>query len=340
MLRKLISVSCFLLFNTIVFSQKDSIILVNNQVLIGEIISMEHSILVFETSYSDSDFKIKWGKVNEIYSKRNFILILSDLTRFKSTINTDFNNKENVILNNNGKTVTTTLNNVTSLDPFTKETFSKQIDLAFATGFSLTKENNFKQLSLNSKIEYKDFKWNFLNSFNLVYSSQDNTDGISRYEMNLNVHRFSKKDWYLSSGIDLLSNSAQQLRLRTTSSLGIGYFFKKNNRLYFGIGSGLAYNIERYKNTDDSRNSLESYFAAELNKYDIGDFSILTSAILSPSLTEKGRVRFDCKFNLKYDITSRFYLNANLTYNLDNQSVTGSPKGNYVFQTTIGWDND
>ena len=44
--------------------------------------------------------------------------------------------------------------------------------------------------------------------------------------------------------------------------------------------------------------------------------------------------------DLKYDITSRFYLNANLTYNLDNQSVTGSPKGNYVFQTTIGWDND
>ena len=77
-------------------------------------------------------------------------------------------------------------------------------------------------------------------------------------------------------------------------------FIKKTNSLYFGAGAGLAFNNENYTIASDSKSSMESYFGTELNKYGIGNLSILTSAILSPSITEKGRVRFDFKFNLKY----------------------------------------
>ena len=68
----------FLLVSNIIFSQKDSIILSNADVLIGEIKSMEKNILVFETSYSDSDFKIKWHRVKEIYSDRTFTISLTN----------------------------------------------------------------------------------------------------------------------------------------------------------------------------------------------------------------------------------------------------------------------
>jgi len=331
----------FVLFiSTFLYSQKDSIKLANGQVLVGKIESMEKSILLFSTSFSDGDFKIKWWKLKEIYSKRVFIMSLSDGRRFNSTINTDSISKKDIIIIDKGEKVTTTLNRVTSLDPFSNGSFLKRLDLAFDTGFSLTKANNFQQLTTNAKIDYKAFKWNFLNTFNLVYSRQDNTDDISRYEANINVQRFLKQDWFINGGVDLLSNSDQQLKLRTTSSLGAGYFIKKTNSLYFGTGAGLAYNIETYTDVVDSKNSLESYFAVELNKYDIGDFSILTSGTLSPSLTEKRRVRFDYKLSLKYDITSKLYLKAALTYNYDNQPVEGATEGDYTFQTTIGWDND
>lgn len=330
----------FLMLSFLGFSQKDSIKLASNQVLIGEVKSMDQSVLVFKTPYSDSDFKIKWWKVKEIYSKREFILTLTDGRRFNSSINSDSINKKNVILIKYGDTIKTSLNKVTSLDPFTGGSFLKRIELAFDTGFSLTKANNFQQLTMNAKVDYKASKWNYFNSFNLVYSRQDDTDDISRYEVNINVQRFLLKDWFLSGSIDLLSNSDQQLKLRSTGSLGAGYFITKTNSLYFGTGAGLAFNNENYTNSDDSRSSLESYFSADLNKYDIGDFSILTSATLSPSLTEKGRVRFDYKLNLKYDITSNLYLKTGMTYNFDNQPVKDATKGDYTFQTTIGWDND
>ena len=339
MKKKLLPVLFIFLLSNVLFSQKDSLKLGNDEILIGEIQSMDQSVLIFKTSFSDSDFKIKWRKVKEVYSKRFFIISLSDGSRFNSSINTDSIDKKHINLIDSGEKISTDLNKVTSLDPF-ESSFFKRLLVAIDAGFSSTKANNFQQLTANGKFDYKAFKWNFLTEFSLVYSRQDNTDNISRYEANINAQRFLPKEWYLSSGIDLLSNSDQKLKLRTTGSLGVGYFIKKNNNLYFGTGAGLAYNNETYTDVGDSKSSLESYVSTDFNKYDIGDFSILTSATLSPSITESGRVRFDYKFSLKYDLTSSIYLKSSLTYNYDNQPVQGASKGDYTFQITVGWDND
>lgn len=340
MLQKIAAVSFFLMISTLVFSQKkDSLKLNDNQVIIGEIQSMDQSVLVFKTSFSDSDFKIKWWKVKEVYSKRFFIITLSDGRRFNSSIATDSIDKKHVNLIDEGEKITTELNKVTSLDPF-ENSFFQRLEVAFDAGFSSTKANNFQQLTANATINYKAFKWNFLSGLSMVYSKQDNTDNISRYEGNFSTQRFLPKEWYLSGAVDLLSNSDQKLDLRTTGSLGGGYFIKKNNNLYFGTGAGLAYNHESYSDQESSQSSLESYISADFNKYDIGDFSILTSATLSPSLTQSGRLRFDYRFSLKYDLTSSIYLKSSLTYNFDNQAVEGATKGDYTFQITVGWDND
>ena len=42
------------------FAQRDSLIFKNNDVVVGEIKSMENSVIMVKTKYSDSDFKIKW----------------------------------------------------------------------------------------------------------------------------------------------------------------------------------------------------------------------------------------------------------------------------------------
>jgi len=339
MKKKLLSILFFLCLSNVLFSQKDSLRLDNNEIIIGEIQSMDQSILIFKTSFSDSDFKIKWWKVREIYSKRDFIITLSNGKRFYTSINSDSIHKKLIVLYDGEQKISTELKKVTSLDPYAS-TFFHRLEVAFDAGFSLTKANDFQQLTSNAKINYKASKWNFFNSFNLVYSRQDDTDDISRYEANINVQRFLPKEWYLSGGVDLLSNSDQELDLRTTGSLGTGYFIKKNNNLYFSAGAGLAFNNETYTDAIDSKNSMEAYLSSEFNKYDIGDFSILTSATLSPSITEKGRIRFDYKFNLKYDITSNLYIKSGFTLNYDNQPVKDATNADYTFQTTLGWDND
>ena len=287
--KRFILLLLLLCLNYIGKAQNDSIKLADGQILIGDVESLDQSILVFSTSFSDSDFKIKWWKVKEIYSKKQYIITLSDGKRFNSSISTDTINKRNVKLFHNSKVIYTAISKVTSLNPlFTN--FLKRLDASFDAGINLTKANNSQQITANALISYTTFNWSLLTTANLVFGKQDNTDDIQRYEGDFIVQRFLPENWYLNLGVDLLSNSDQQLKLRTKTSLGAGYFLIKNNNIYFGVGAGVALNNEAFSNiSEDKKNSMESYIGTKFNKYDIGDLSILSSAILYPSITEEKR---------------------------------------------------
>jgi len=81
-----------------VSAQTDSLILSNGDVIVGEIKSMDKGIIVIETDYSDSDFKIEWDKVTEIYSPRTALVTLSDGTRINEPINTNPDNPHQLII--------------------------------------------------------------------------------------------------------------------------------------------------------------------------------------------------------------------------------------------------
>ena len=340
MLKKYTSLFLFLLLSSVIFAQKDSIKLSNGNVLIGEVKSLDQSVLVFKTPYSDSDFNIKWSRVREFYSKRVFIISLVNGNRLHSSIKTDSTDLSKVILIQDDEIIKTELNKIVFIDPF-ESRFISRLEFSVDAGITLTKANNSKQITSNASLAYTAYKWNFSSNFNLVYSKQDSTDNISRYQGGITAQRYLKNEWFLQGLVDLLSSSDQKIKLRTTSSLGAGYYFKKNNNLSFGAGGGLALNNESYFDDPASaKNSMEAYFGSEFNKYDIGDLSLQSNAVFYPSLTEKGRVRLDFNFNLKYDLTSNFYIKSSITYNFDNQPVENTNKGDYTFQTTLGWDNN
>jgi len=320
------------------FSQNDSIILKNNIRIVGEIKNLDKSVLTLKTSFSDKDFRIKWQHVKEVYSDHFFIIALENGNRFSASINTDSINKNIVLLNAGGYILESQLKNIIYLDAIGKN-FLSRLTAEFDLGFTLTKANNSKQFTSNALLGYVANKWKVLGSFNTVLSSQDDVDDIKRIEGNIDFQWFLPKDWFLSTSANFLSNSDQKLHLRTTGKLGGGYSFINNNSMNFSTSAGLAYNNETYTDsTIDEKNSLEAYFGSQFDKYDIGDLSLLTSIFAYPSLTETGRFRADFKFDLKYDLPWDFYIKTGATYNYDNQPVEGATDGDYVLQTSFGWE--
>jgi hypothetical protein len=335
---KNLALAALLLISNLMFSQKDSLILVNKDVLIGKIESMEKNILVFGTSYSDSDFKIKWHKVKEIYSDRTFTVTLTSGQRFQSTIRTDSTNIKKVILKNEGVSFSEDLSKVILLDPYGTSFFSR-LEFNIDFGVTLTKANNFSQLSMNSGFLYDSNKWGVYGNFGLIRSTQDNTEDIQRMDAAAGFQWFLPKDWYAEFSVNFLSNNEQKIKLRTTLRLGPGYYFTRNNSLVFSASAGLALNNE--SSTDpfvDPNTSTEAYLGVYFNKYDINDFSVLTSIVFSPSLTEDNRFRTDFKLDLKYDLPWDLYVKVGATYNYDSQPVPGASKGDYVFETGFGWE--
>ncbi len=345
MLRKLLftSLSIFV-FTVFSQAQKDSLILNNGNVIVGEIKSMDKGVVQIETPYSDSDFKIEWGGIDEIYAKQTFLITLNDGTR----INGSFESKDSSITihDDEGNTSHVHLDDIVymnSLDDGFMSRLSANIDI----GFSLAKAQNQTQLTSNSRIGYLADLWSLDLYYNTLFSKQDETEDIQRNDFGIGYRYFLPKDWYLSADLNFLSNTEQSLDLRTVGKLGAGNYIVHSNRAYWGVGAGVSFNNEtfRFKGISDTdststNQSLEGYIGTELNLYDIGDLNLFTGATLYPSFTEPGRVRLDFNFDAKYDdlFIKDFYIRAGLTLNYDSQPPIAGKEVDYVFTTGFGWE--
>ncbi len=76
-------------FTSTVFAQKDSLILTNGDMMVGEIKSMDKGVLYMETPYSKNDFNIKWVEIREVYSSTRFLITLQDGSRINGNLHTN-----------------------------------------------------------------------------------------------------------------------------------------------------------------------------------------------------------------------------------------------------------
>lgn len=326
-----------LLCPVIVFSQNDSIKLANNDLLVGELKKMDKSVVTFKTKYSDKDFKIKWLQIAEINSDRVFIISLANGTRLTSTLHSVKDKKGTVVFEKGVNTQEEKLVDIVFLEPIGKNFLSRlTIDVDF--GITLTKANNLKQFTSNVSSTYLANKWRADGYFKNVLSKQDGIADVNRMEGEASAQYFLPGDWFVQASGIYLSNDEQKLKLRSTYKAGLGYFFIHNNQMYLGANAGLAKTSENYTDDTPSKISSEMYLGLGFNKYDIGDLSLYTSAVLYPSITESGRYRADFNFDMKYDLPLDFYVKMSLTYNYDNQAIEGAANNDYIFTTSFGWE--
>ena len=194
------------------------------------------------------------------------------------------------------------------------------------------------QFNLGGRITYMDEAWGIKGNVNLLNSFQDNADRTERTEAQLEFYRFLRKKWYLIGDMSFLSNTEQALEGRIKPSIGIGKFLISTNKLYLGLGLGYAYNIENYFDSSFDKTSSEVFIGASFNMFDFEDFDLESNINISPSLSEKGRVRTDYDLNLKYDLPLDLYIKLGFTLNYDNQPASGGNDVDYVFTTGFGWE--
>lgn len=323
-----------------VFAQQDSLILINGDVIVGELKEMDRGIITFETDYSDSDFKIEWSGVRRIFASATYLITLNTGQRINGQIK-DAGERMMQIIGAQGEDISVSFDKVVlimSVDDGFLDRISANIDL----GYSLTRANNQEQFTLNSRLGYEADRWLLSGYYNMLLSRQDEVADIQRKDGGVGYQYFLPRDWYLSAELSFLSNTQQALDLRTNARLGVGKFFVHTNQWYWGAGVGAAANIENFSQAADStatdRQSWEGYIGTELNLFDIGDLNLFSSAIAYPSFTESGRFRLDFRFDAKYDLPLDFYLRAGVTVNYDNQPAIAGRETDYIFTTGFGWE--
>jgi small nuclear ribonucleoprotein (snRNP)-like protein len=317
-------------------AQKDSIILKNRDVIVGELKSMDKGIITIETDYSKNDFTIEWSGVKEIYSTTFFLITLKDGERINGRFRSSDGGKKLIITSKEGKQTETILDDIVYLKGL-KSSFWSRAHASIDLGISVTKANNLFQYNMRSTVGYLADKWALDFFYDDLRSKQDSIEPTKRTESGGSYTYFLPKDWYLNAALNTLANTEQALDLRVTARAGVGNYVIHTNRSHLGIGVGLSYNNETFTNATSSRSSLEGYLGTELNLFDIGDFSLLSNLYVYPSFTESGRWRTDFKLDTKYDLPLDFYIKLGITVNYDNRPAEAGKETDFVFVFSIGW---
>ena len=335
-MRLLLLCSLIIGVSTPALAVKDSLVLSNGNTIVGEIKNMDLGVLQIETDYSDSDFKIEWSGVRQIFSETSFLITLEDGERYTGSLRSI--DETLVSIRSEGVEIGTT--------PRQEIVYLKEVEQGFLSrlyanidvGFSLTKAQTQQQLTVNTRGGYLADYYTLDAYFNDLFSSQDSVTPIRRTDYGAGFRYLLPADWFLSFDASFLSNTEQALRLRTNLKLGAGNFIVHNNRVFWSFSGGAASNFEDFSNETESRNSLEAFFGTEVNFFNFGDLSLLLNVFAYPSLTESGRWRSDGRFDAKYDLPLDFYIRAGITVNYDNQPAAVGRELDYVFTTGLGWE--
>ncbi len=341
-MKKYLLVLVALFIATFTFSQSDSLILINGDVIIGDLKNMDRAVAIIETDYSDSDFKIEWDGIGEIYTAQSYLISTSDGGRYNGRIQSSGDKKVKLFLND-GSTTEILLMDIVYIKSVDKG-FLDKIDAYVDVGLDLAKANHVFTFSTRSGIEYMAPKWSLGLAFNTNITKQNEGPNTNRTDGGITFKYFLPKSFYIPVSVNYLSSSELNLNSRWTTLAGAGYYIFRTNRLYWGVDAGGSFNAENYYPPipPDSvqvpnMNSFEGYFGTEVNLFDIGDFSLSTTARAFPSITEAGRWRFDFNLDTKYDLPLEFYIKLGWSVNYDSQPPSGSDL-DYVVYTGFGWE--
>jgi len=326
--------------STGIFAQQDTLYSSTGDMIVGEIKSMTRNVLVFDTDYADSEFQVEWDNVKGIISKSLLIIKTMEGDRYVGYLSYSDNEDRIVSLKGDKVDQQFALDEIVVISTLEKDFWSR-IKISIDAGYSFTKANNLSQFSSNARVNYMADNWRLNGSLNNVITNQDNVDETKRTE---GITQFSYDilgNAFTFVGLEFLTNSEQILDLRTTSKLGVGYYFLRTNELFLQAGLGLANANEDYGGENpETNNSFEGLGFLEFDAFDIGDFSFRTKISAFPSFSESGRVRVNGDVSLKWDLPLDFYIKASYSHNFDSKPLIDVSKSDYVFQTSIGWEWD
>ena len=316
-----------------VASAQDVVITTSGDRLVGEIKRVEKDVLTLSTDYSDVDFKIEWGKIASIESKRQFLVETFDGKRLSGSLALGPDKKPIVLIAG----TSLPLAEVSTVQPFERKFWSR-FDSALDFGYSMTRTNSAKQLSLGTNLSYRDERYADALFANIFYSSQDNAPKTQRWEVANDFRRLLGTRWYVNTTQDFLNSEEQGLDLRTTIGGGGGRYLMRSSSQHLAVGGGVAWTNENYTDpTTPTKDSAEAYFGTEFMTERLKVTDLITSFTYYPSLTISSRYRLAYRFDLDFNLPGDWYLRIGFFDNYDSQPQPGFSKNDYGWSNAFGF---
>lgn len=316
---------------------QDVLILKNGDRISGEIKKLNNGELHFDADYGENIFIIDWDEVDRIESGEHFVAETSDGQRLIGSVKTNPEGTAQILVEEKTGATPVQKQELVYLKPI-DEGFWGRLSASVDLGLSVTKADENRQFSTRGSVGYLTEVWSSDLRFSALRNARKEAETLRRNELNGDYRRNFSARWFGLGLGNFLQSDELQLDLRSSIGGGVGNLLVRNNRWRFSAVGGAVWTNENFSQPElTDLSSAEAFAGLELNAFDIGDLSILSSFTFFPSITESGRIRFDFSTDFRWEIIDDLYFSIGFTDNYDNSTQEGIPNNDYVFNTAVGW---
>jgi hypothetical protein len=342
-LRKRILLIVFLVASVIpsMAQKNDTLRLMNDDRIIGEIKKLEFGVLTYKTDDMGT-LSIDWRKVKSLKSTNSFEIVMSngmiyyaqfDTTNQKGKIRLVMQMATNTVYNDVEKQRIVIITRI-------KQIFWSRFDGSINLALGLQKANALKKFSVNGNTNYRDRKYFSQFSFRVDRSVTGEEGSLSTNQnINLSVYRQITGKWFFGISGTAEQNTQLGLDLRGVIAANVGGQIIHTNRHSLLTIVGLQGTREWSADSLQS-NHLEGKFGVQYRLFNFQDpkISLNTNALLFPEFTNWGRIRTDIDIGASIEIFKDFIFGVSMYHKFDSRPVTAVASSiDWSFDVSVGY---
>jgi hypothetical protein len=317
--------------------QRDSILLRNGQLLIGEIKEAQLEVI----SIDDRDMGmlyIKMYKIKTMCAVKRFRIETSDRQVYFGRLAKSDTTGSVIILLEEGKTMPMAIKDLSLLIAIGKK-FITRLDGSLAGGFSYTRSSDDGLTNLSFLVQYVSRMSEY--ALNISLNGSMDSVGYSRDRENISLFGawFATPSWFLAGSFDYERNLELSIARRYQQLIGGGnkIFVRPSLRLL--AITGITLNQEKSTAGESSDLLVEIPFVVRFNyfKYHRPNLQLSSSQSLFYGLTQLGRVRYTSNTKFSWELTNDFYLNITPYINFDSEPPEGNNKIDFGMSLSLSF---
>jgi len=315
----------------------DVVMMLNGDTLTCEIKELVRGRLRVSTD-SLGTVQVEWEDVRQVTSLSRFEVELDSGERFIGSFQAPPQPRRLLVV---GDTETTMhdLQTVVRITPMGDGWWGR-FDGSLDVGFSFTKANEARQLSLAGDATRRGERLGLTLNVSSLFTSQEGVENTSRQVVDLQIQRYLPRRWLVAVLIQFQQNEELQLDLRSTLGAGGGRYLIQSNRTILSLLGGMSFTRENFTGPEPGESNAEALAILDFQTFTFDDPETDISARLSvvPSLTQAGRVRIDFDSRVRREILKDFYFSLTFFDNYDSDpGLVDAERNDYGLISSFGW---
>ena len=340
MIKKITFLSLFwLIFALAGIAQKtDTLVSTNGNIITGEITKIEYGLLTYKVSGMGT-LSVETEMIQTLKSVKQFQITLNNGLLYFGSLDTVNSVEPMVKIVSRTRTYTVSITSIVEVFPI-KSSFWLRTSGDVSLGGNYTKSSKILQLNFSGNLYYRDRKKYYQLSWSNQVTLQDDSIVSQKQSNTLLSRRYFNRHYSFQGQLGISSNNELNLKKRYYLNLTGGKDIIHTYRSLFYTGLGLSGNSETTLDLNIVSYNLEGVFMINYEFYKRTDpkVNIATKFDTYPSITARGRWRFDASLDARIEVFNDFYIGVSLYNNFDNSVELDADKHNdWGFNGTVSY---